>query len=47
MLWFNQESVFPDPEGPCSQLALDQSVKMPAANGWEERKRQAFQVPEG
>jgi hypothetical protein len=26
--------VFPNIEGPCPQLVFDQSIKMPAANGW-------------
>lgn len=39
-LGVNQESVSTDGEGPCPPLVLDQSVKMPVANGWVERKRQ-------
>jgi hypothetical protein len=34
MLWFNQESVCPNAEGPCPQLVFDWSIKMLAVNGW-------------
>lgn len=27
-----------NPEGPVPQLALDRSIKMPAANGWQKRQ---------
>jgi hypothetical protein len=32
-------------EGPVHQLVLDQSIKMPKANGWQ--KKQDFLVPSG
>lgn len=39
MLWFNQESEWPDPKGSCPQLIFDQSVKIPGTNGWAKGDR--------